>query len=106
VAPGTAPSACSLESVEPGRYALAGDLGIESAPAILARGESEFRGQARVEVDLSGVTDADSAGLAVLIEWTRGARLAGRDLVFHSVPARLAAIAHIGGVRELLPIAG
>jgi phospholipid transport system transporter-binding protein len=94
---------CRLEAVGPGRYALAGDLGIDAAAAVLARGESEFAGQARVEVDLAGVSDADSAGLAVLIEWTRDARLAGRSIAYRSMPARLAALARIGGVGELLP---
>jgi len=42
----------------------------------------------------------------VLIEWARGARLSGRSIRFHELPPRLAELARIGGVAELLPIAG
>jgi phospholipid transport system transporter-binding protein len=100
---GTGPG-CRLETRGEGRYALVGDFGLESAAAVLQRGVTAFRGQPRAEVDLSGVSDADSAGLAVLIEWTRAAREEGRDIVFHGMPRRLAEIARIGGVDQLLPL--
>lgn len=105
MARGTAQQACRLEAREAGRWAVCGDLGLETAAGMLARGAAAFAGQPRVEVDLSGVTDADSAGLAVLIEWARGARQSGRSITFHALPARLAELARIGGVAELLPIA-
>jgi phospholipid transport system transporter-binding protein len=103
---GTSPSPdCRLEPREPGHWALSGDLGLETAAGVLARGEAAFAGVQRADVDLSGVTDADSAGLAVLIEWARGARLSGRSITYRSLPPRLAELARIGGVAELLPIA-
>jgi phospholipid transport system transporter-binding protein len=94
---------CRLEQTGDGRYALLGDLGIESAAGILRRGEAAFP---EITVDLSGVTDADSAGLAVLIEWVRGARGEGRQIRFLGMPARLGDLARIGGVNELLPVEG
>ena len=102
----SAPPACRLEPREPGRWALSGDLGLETAAGILVQGEAAFSGVPSADVDLSGVTDADSAGLAVLIEWARVARLSGRSIRFHELPPRLAELARIGGVAELLPIAG
>ena len=96
---------CRIEPAG-GGYRVVGDLGLASATAVLAAGETAFAGQAAVEVDLAGVTDADSAGLAVLIEWTRSARRDGRGIVFKGLPPRLAALARIGGVYELLPLAG
>ena len=95
---------CRLERTGDGRYALLGDLGLESAAGILGRGEAAFSGRPEVAVDLSGVTDADSAGLAVLIEWTRAARSEGRLIRFFGMPSRLGDIARIGGVNDLLPI--
>jgi phospholipid transport system transporter-binding protein len=97
---------CRLEQTGDGRYALLGDLGIESAAGLLRRGEAAFSGQPEITVDLSGVTDADSAGLAVLIEWVRGARGEGRQIRFLGMPARLGDLARIGGVNELLPVEG
>lgn len=96
---------CRLEERGDGRYALVGVFGIEVAAGLLRQGEACFRRDPRVEVDLAGVVDADSAGLAVLIEWTRAARLERREITFRSVPRRLADIARIGGVDHLLPLA-
>jgi len=95
---------CRLEPLGEGRYAVAGELGLASAAAMLAAGRAAFAGQPRVDVDLSRVGRADSAGLAVLIEWTRLARLAGTQITFHALPARLSALARIGGVDQLLPV--
>jgi len=96
---------CRFErSGEEGHYALTGDLGFECALSILAQGEAAFAGQAAVVVDLSGVTDGDSAGLAVLIEWTRRSRIAERQISFRRIPSRLGAIAQIGGLAGLLPV--
>lgn len=97
--------ACRLEQREPGHWAVSGDLGLGTAAAMLASGQSAFAGVQDVAVDLSGITDADSAGLAVLIEWVRAARQSGRSIEFSGLPPRLAGLARIGGVADLLPIA-
>lgn len=94
-----------LEPAGAGRYRLSGALRLDAAADILARGLAAFAGQAAVEVDLAGVSDADSAGLAVLIEWTRQCRLAGREISYRAMPPRLAGMARIGGVSDLLPAA-
>jgi len=39
---------CRLEQAGEGRYALLGDLGIESAAVILGRGEAAFSGQPEI----------------------------------------------------------
>lgn len=94
-----------LESVGEGRYAVSGALTLQTAAAALVQGERLFAGAPRVDVDLSGVEAADSAGLAVLLEWVRVARQQRRRLVFHDLPATLAAIAAISEVEDLLKAA-
>lgn len=101
----TTSPACRLEQREPGHWAVSGDFGLETAAAVLASGQSAFSGVPRAAVDLSGITDADSAGLAVLIEWVRAARQSGRRIEFMGLPPRLAELARIGGVADLLPVA-
>ncbi|QID18782.1 STAS domain-containing protein [Nitrogeniibacter mangrovi] len=54
------------------------------------------------QVDLSGVTEADSAALALLIELARGVRAGGQTLQVRGMPAGLAALADLYGVSELL----
>ena len=84
------------------RYRVAGIAGFATARALLAQGSAEFAGKARVEVDLSGVASADSAGMAVLLTWVERARLAGQSLTFTGLPAQLRGIAHVCAVEELL----
>jgi len=95
---------CRLEAVGGGRFRISGDLGFDAAVELLASGRRDFGREGRTEVDLSGVTDADSAGLAVLLEWIRMARQEGRQIGFSGMPRRLADLARIGGVSEFLPI--
>lgn len=91
-----------LEAVGEGRYALCGALTLRTAANALLQGERLFGSAPRVDVDLSGVDAADSAGLAVLLEWVRTARTQGRQLAFHGLPASLAAIAAISEVEDIL----
>jgi phospholipid transport system transporter-binding protein len=56
----------------------------------------------RILVDCSGVTRADSAGLAVLLEWLAWSRRNTRPILLQSLPATLVAIARISEVDGLL----
>ena len=57
---------------------------------------------APTRLDRAGFTSADSAGLAVLIEWLSVAGERGGTLAFEAVPAQLRAIARISDVEELI----
>jgi phospholipid transport system transporter-binding protein len=56
----------------------------------------------RCTVDLAGVTAADSAGLAVLVEWLAACAERGGSLAFEAVPAQLRAVARISDLESLL----
>jgi phospholipid transport system transporter-binding protein len=85
-----------------GNYRLAGIADMTSARALLERGLAAFRGQSRVAVDLSGVTVADGAGLAVLLAWVERARAGGQQLNFAGLPPQLTALARVCGVEAML----
>jgi phospholipid transport system transporter-binding protein len=93
----------TLEGLGDGRFALSGDLVFDSAPRLLAEGDSAFGTHDRVEIDLARVGRIDSAGLALLLEWSLVARAAGRAVGYQNMPAGLAALAGISDVSELLP---
>jgi phospholipid transport system transporter-binding protein len=97
-----ATEACGLESGAPGSLRLRGELGFDNAGAILQQSLGAFAGQARVEVDLSGLAQVDSAGLALLLEWLRLARAEGRTVSFAMPSERLRALARLSGVEEML----
>ena len=59
-------------------------------------------GTTPILVDLTAVGEADSSGLAVLLDWLRTARQQGRDMTVREVPAGLRALAELYGIEELL----
>lgn len=59
-----------------------------------------------IAVDLKGVTRADSAGLALLVEWLRLARLKDRPLTFSNVPEQLRSLIRVNGLDRALGLNG
>ena len=96
------PSHVELRPLGDGRFALAGRIGFDNAARLLAEGDTALDGVSAAEIDLSGVTQADSAALAVLLEWVAGARRRGRTLRYVSMPRTVAAFARISEVESLL----
>lgn len=96
-----------LEAAGPGRFELSGEVGFDDAARLLAEGDAAFGPLESVEVDLARIARADSAGLALLIEWSLAARAAGKALRYSNVPPAVASLAGISDVAELLsPSAG
>lgn len=91
-----------LRDLGEGRFALDGDMTFETAERILLASEEPFEQHTRIEVDLSGVTRADSAGLALLLEWITWANHTVREIRFLSMPERIIAIARTTEVEQLL----
>jgi len=57
-------------------------------------------------IDLSGVTTADSAGLALLLEWQAGNRETDRRIEMRGVPQNLMRLAELNGAIKLLDLSG
>jgi len=87
-----------------GRWLLEGELGFASVPAVLLHPGAEITGTLDIEVDLKGVTRADSAGLALLVEWLRESERAGQRITFVNVPPQLLSIARVCGLDEILSL--
>lgn len=94
-----------FEDAGGGRLRIVGPLTFMTAAAALADSQRLFAEQAQLDMDLSGVERADSAGLALLVEWVSRARKSRCALRFHSVPEQLRALARISDVDKLLPLA-
>lgn len=84
--------------------AISGDMTLESAPALLARGNAALADGACL-FDLAAVSEIDSSGLAVLFGWQRAARASGKTLRIANPPENLIKLAKVYGVAELLPLA-
>ena len=91
-----------LESLGAGRFRVSGVLDASTAREVLEQSESRFAQSKEIDVDLGGVGESDSAGLALLIEWLRAARQGGRAIRFANVPAQIEALARISEVEDLI----
>ena len=80
-----------------GRFAVTGPLTFDTVHTLLALPAVE----GPVVVDLGGVPRADSAGLALMLEWLRQARQHERALTFTRVPARLQDLIDVSGLSAL-----
>ena len=96
--------ALSFEDLGKGRFRLTGHLGFDSASHALVQSRHLFADHKRIVLDLSGIESTDSAGLALLVEWTGWARREKRKLTFSHVPGQALALAKISEVDELLPV--
>lgn len=85
-----------------GRISLNGRMGFDTAGAILRESEPLFEKHTRIEVDLSGVTHSDSAGLALLLEWITWANHTVREIRFTGIPEKVRQIAKTTEVDDLL----
>ena len=95
-------SKAKLEALGSGRYRVAGVLDATTVGELLEQSVARFEGSGDLEVDLTMVGDADSAGLALLIEWIRLARTRQQQIRFSGVPAQINALARISEVEDLL----
>jgi phospholipid transport system transporter-binding protein len=93
-----------IRPVGPGRYALEGELSFASAGQALQKTAKMFTAQAAVVFDLAGIVKADSAGLALLLEWLRQADSGGAELRYAKLPGQLSAMAQVAGVDGILII--
>ena len=91
-----------IKDLGEGRFALSGKMTFETAEKILRASEEPFEEHSQLEIDLSGVTASDSAGLALLLEWVTWANHSVREIRFRDMPDKVLAIARTTEVEALL----
>jgi len=82
---------------------LTGPLTLDTVPALHARSRAWFSQRAQLELDLSAISQTDSAGLALLVTWLSEASASGGSLRFVSPPESLSALVRINGLSAIFP---
>lgn len=95
-------SKAKIESLGGGRFRLTGVLDATTVTDLLKHSPARFSGLQGIEIDLGGVAESDSSGLALLIEWLRTGRRDGQQVKFLNIPSQIAALASISEVDDLL----
>jgi len=90
------------DGAKDGRFRIEGAIGFGNAADLLESAVAAFAGQPAIDVDLAGVTHADSAALALLLVWMERARRNGQRMLYRNIPAQLTGIARISEVDGFL----
>jgi phospholipid transport system transporter-binding protein len=79
-----------------------GVLHFTTVTALLRSGSEAIANGRAAVIDLAGVKDSDSSGLALLIEWLSIARAERKSLRYENIPMQLHQLARLSDVEELL----
>jgi phospholipid transport system transporter-binding protein len=91
-----------FEPQEGERSRVLGVLHFTTVTALLRSGSEAIANGRAAVIDLSGVKDSDSSGLALLIEWLSIARAEHKSLRYENIPVQLHQLARLSDVEELL----
>jgi phospholipid transport system transporter-binding protein len=97
-------SQAALRAGQDGRLSLEGELSFETVVKLLGEIRRLLNQGVEIQVDLQGVSRADSAGLALLVEWMRIANELGKSIQFLNIPQQMLAIARVSGLDQVLPL--
>lgn len=98
-------SLAKIEMTGDGTVQVSGELTFNTVTALKEQAEKLFTGKAGdLSIDLGGVNRADSAGLALLIEWLRWAHEHGVALHLHRMPEQMRTIAAASDLEPVLTL--
>ncbi len=85
-----------------GRASVRGPLTFATVGALLKSGTDFLTGRSSGRIDLAGVQAADSAGLALLVEWLSLSGASGCTLKYENIPAVFLQLARLSDLEPLL----
>ena len=83
-------------------YDLSGDLTYDTVPDLFK--QIPVKVSHSTSLNLSNVERVDSAGLALLMEWTCLAKASNKEIVLIQVPVSLKSLIDVSGFREVLSV--
>jgi phospholipid transport system transporter-binding protein len=95
----------ALTQQTPTAWELHGDVNVNTITAIMIPGyqmiDAVPAGQS-LTLNLAGVTQADSASVALLIDWLRHAKKQGKTLTFSDLPTKMKDIIKVSNLEGIL----
>jgi phospholipid transport system transporter-binding protein len=83
---------------------LSGELGFSTVTALVSQIDTQLDECQQLNIDLAGVTRADSAGVTLLVEWMRKAHAQNKDIRFINIPRQMLSILRVSSLEGILPI--
>ena len=101
--PGAEPEHADVTLREDGTVAVGGALTFDTVPRVFEQSPAWLeRSGGSITIDLCDVSRADSAGLALLVEWLRRAKAKGRSLTFVNAPEQVRSLIRVNGLERAL----
>lgn len=95
----------ALTQQSPSLWSLQGNVNVNTITAIIEPGYKMIKaapaGQP-LTLDLSGVNEADSASVALLIDWLRFAKKQNKTLAFSNLPVKMKDIIKVSNLDKIL----
>lgn len=93
----------SLSISEKDCLCVAGDIGFDNVVDACNQGVELIHSMGKITVDLSGINQADSSCLAMIVEWVRVARSEHKDIEFVGTPRGMMDLGRVCGLDTILP---
>ena len=81
-----------------------GRIDLTNVKEACAKGRELIDTLASVRVDLSGIEQSDTSGLAMLVDWLRKAKSQHKDIVFTKMPKLMLDLGRVYGLDSILPV--
>lgn len=94
--------ALQIEGDAESGYSLHGNLTYATVPGIFVQ---DLRLAGETRINLARVERIDSAGLALLVEWTCAARRQDKRVILEHIPNSLKSLIDVSGLQEVLSVA-
>ena len=85
------------------KIVVQGSITIDNVVTMTQQGIALFKDNRLSVLDLSKITDVDSAVISMLLEWLREARKIDLRLQFANITDSLASLIQLYGIAELIP---
>ncbi len=93
-----------VERISPDHIRISGELGAHSIPGLLRDTSGWFAQADSITVDLSDVARADSAGVALLLDWWRQAQSDNTSIRYVNAPRQMRDIIDFCALDNVLPL--
>jgi phospholipid transport system transporter-binding protein len=85
-----------------GNFSLSGSMSFDNVNKLLADGQKQFDGYKAIKINLANADCSNTAGLALLLEWSTSCRVAGMNIVYEKAQDNLISLARVNDVERLL----
>lgn len=84
------------------RIMIRGELNFQTVVALWKNSLPILALHPSIDINLSEVTNSNSAGLALLIEWLKYAKTQNKKIIFSDMPSQLQSLASVAGLSSIL----